>query len=395
MKTIAALLVFGVLALALAGASGAQSGAKPPFGVPDPARLVLRSTDLGGARVVGQGYYHDDGFVSSYARAFSAPRVAGTPTTHLESDVEVASTGPDARTYVVGFRQFASTRTGRAELKKMLTSADTSGVVLTHVVVDAPRPLTGTNGSDVAVTFKLLGLPAEAHLAVFSQGRFLGELMVLGIGGRPLTRAAVAHVARIMTSRFAAAVPPTNVAAPTISGTAAVGQTLTASPGTWTKGPTRFGFQWGRCNASSCTDIAGANGPTYVPTASDAGFTLRVWVTATNANGSRNAVSAATDPVLAPPTNLEPPVVTGSPVVGQILTATTGSWEPIPTSYSFGWKLCDAAGTSCAAVGGDLQSYTPGPTDVGSRLVAVITARNAAGSTTIESAPTPVITGTS
>jgi hypothetical protein len=395
MKTIAALLVFGVLALALAGASGAQSGSKPPFGVPDPARLVLRSTDLGGARVLTQGYYHDSGFVSSYARAFSAPRVAGTPTTNLESDVEVAATGPDASTYVAGFRQYASTAAGRAELKKMLTSVDTSGLVLTHVVVGAPRPLTGTNGSDVAVTFKLLGLPAEAHLAVFSQSRFLGELVVLGIGGRPLTRAAIAHVARIMTSRFAAAVPPTNVATPTISGTAAVGQTLTASPGTWTKGPTRFAFQWGRCTASSCDGIAGANGPTYVPTASDAGFTLRVWVTATNANGSRNALSAATDPVLAPPMNLDLPVITGSPVAGQILTATTGNWTASPTSYSFAWKLCDAAGTSCIAVGGDLQTYTVGTTDVGSRLVAVVTARNAAGSTTTESAPTAVITGTS
>jgi len=219
--------------------------------------------------------------------------------------------------------------------------------------------------------------------------------MVLGIGGRPLSRAAVAHVAGIMMSRFAAAVPPTNVAAPTISGTAAIGQTLTASPGTWTKGPTRLGFQWGRCNAGSCNAIAGANGPTYVPTASDAGFTIRVWVTATNANGSRNAISAATDPVLAPPTNLDPPVVTGSAVVGQTLTATAGNWTASPTSYSFAWKLCDAAGTSCVAVGGDLQTYTVGPTDVGSRLVAVVTARNAAGSTTIESAPTAVITGTS
>jgi hypothetical protein len=394
MKTIAALLVFGVLALALAGASGARSGSKPPFGVPDPARLVLRSTDLGGARVTGQGYYHDKGFVSSYARAFDSPRMAGTPLSHLESDAEVAPSDSDAREYVVAFRQFASTAAGRAELKKMLTSADTSGL-FTHVVVGAPRPLTGTNGSDVAVTFKLLGLPAEAHLAVFSQSRFLGELMVLGIGGRPVTRDAVGRLARIVTARFAAAVPPANVAAPTISGSAAVGQPLTASPGTWTKGPNRFRFQWGRCDASSCNDIVGATGPTYVPTGSDAGRTLRVWVTATNANGSRNAVSAATDPILAPPTNLDPPAVTGSPVVGQILTATTGTWTASPTSYSFAWKLCDAAGTSCVSVGGDLETYLVGPTDVGSRLVAVVTARNTAGSTTVESAPTAVVTATS
>src|SRR5262249_9822843 len=395
MTTIAAFLVFGVLALASAGASGARSGSKPPIGVPDPARLDLRSSDLGGARVISQGYYQDKGFVSSYARAFAAPRVGGTPMTRVAGDVEVASSGPDALQYVVAFRQFASTAAGRAELKKMLTSPDSSDLVLTHVTVGSPRPLTGTNGSDVAVTFRILGVPAQAHMAVFSQSRFLGELVAIGIGGRPLTHDAVARVARIMTSRFAAAVPPTNVAPPTISGTAAVGQPLVASPGTWTKGPNRFQFRWGRCGASSCNVIAGATGPTYVPTASDAGSTLRVWVTARTARGSRHPLPAATDPAPAPPKTLDPPLVTGSPIVGQILTATTGTWTASPTSYSFAWKLCGAAATSCISVGGDLDSYLVGPTDVGARLVVVVTARNAAGSTSVESAPTAVIAGTS
>ena len=44
----------------------------------------------------------------------------------------------------------------------------------------------------------------------------------------PVTRHADAHLARIMTSRFAAAQPPTDVAVPTISGTPAVGGSTTA-----------------------------------------------------------------------------------------------------------------------------------------------------------------------
>jgi hypothetical protein len=201
----------------------------------------------------------------------------------------------------------------------------------------------------------------------------------------------VARLARIVASRFAAAQPPTNVAAPAISGTPAVGQTLTASPGTWTKGPIRYRFQWGRCGASTCNEISAATGPTYVPSADDAGFTLRVWVTATNANGSRNALSAATAPVVDLPATIDAPVITGKPAVGETLATTTGTWTQSPTSYSYAWKVCDASGVTCTTVAGDAQTYVVAPGDVGSRLVAVVTARNAAGSTTAESAPTAVV----
>lgn len=391
MKTIAALTVFGVLALALAGASGAQSGSRPPFGVPDPARLVLRSTDLGGARVGTQGYYHDKGFVSSYDREFDAPRVAGTPLFMLENDAEVAAPGTDVRSYVSLFRQFASTPAGRAQLKEALTSVDASGLVFSHVTIGSPRPIPGANGVDIAIGLRLLGIPAQAHMAMFSQGRFLGDLVVLGVGGRPVTRGLVARLARVEISRFAAAQPPANVVAPAISGMPAVGVPLTASPGTWTKGPNRYRFQWGRCGASSCNDIPGATGTTYVPSADDAGFTLRVRVTATNANGSGNAVSAATSPVVALPGTIDPPVITGKPAVGETLTATTGTWTQSPTSFSFGWKACDANAGTCTTVPGDAQTYVVSPGDVGSRLVAVVTARNAAGSKTVESAPTAVV----
>ena len=105
MKTIAALTTFGVLALASAGTSGARGELGPTPGQPDPARVVLRSTDLGGARVVDQGYYHEQGFVISYSRTFTMARAGGTPLMVLDSDAGLAQPGSDIKQAVGYFRR--------------------------------------------------------------------------------------------------------------------------------------------------------------------------------------------------------------------------------------------------------------------------------------------------
>ena len=86
---------------------------------------------------------------------------------------------------------------------------------------------------------------------------------------------------------------PKNTERPTISGTARVGQTLTASTGSWTGNPTSFGFQWQRCDAdgTNCSDIAGATSRTYTVRTADVGFRLRVQVTARTDKGSATASS--------------------------------------------------------------------------------------------------------
>jgi hypothetical protein len=95
---------------------------------------------------------------------------------------------------------------------------------------------------------------------------------------------------------------PQNTAPPTITGTPAVGQTLSASTGAWTGSPTSFGYQWTRCNAqgAACAAIPGATAQTYVVQQADAGSTLRVNVTAVNPSGSTTASSNPTAVVTAP-----------------------------------------------------------------------------------------------
>jgi hypothetical protein len=90
---------------------------------------------------------------------------------------------------------------------------------------------------------------------------------------------------------------PGLVSLPAIAGAPLEGQTLTASPGTWTFAST-LRFQWRRCAADgACTDIPGATSATYAPGIADAGFRLQIVVTATNAAGGTSAASELTSPV--------------------------------------------------------------------------------------------------
>ena len=96
---------------------------------------------------------------------------------------------------------------------------------------------------------------------------------------------------------------PTNSAAPTISGTPQVGQTLTANPGTWNSQTTpTYTYQWQRCDSAgnNCASIPGATAQTYTVQSADVNSTLRVVVTATNSSGSTAATSAQTAVVSQP-----------------------------------------------------------------------------------------------
>jgi hypothetical protein len=103
---------------------------------------------------------------------------------------------------------------------------------------------------------------------------------------------------------------PNNTAPPTITGTPAVGQTLTASSGTWAGDqPIVFTYQWQRCNSAgaNCVAIPNETGSTYTVVAADVGNTLRVAVTGTNASGSGTAISQPTAVVTATAPGTDPP----------------------------------------------------------------------------------------
>jgi hypothetical protein len=88
----------------------------------------------------------------------------------------------------------------------------------------------------------------------------------------------------------AAATPiPANTAAPVVSGTPTVGQTLSTTNGTWDNSPSGFTYQWRR----NGVDITGANAQTYALVTADGGASVTSRVLATNASGTGSATSNA------------------------------------------------------------------------------------------------------
>lgn len=196
---------------------------------------------------------------------------------------------------------------------------------------------------------------------------------------------------------------PSNTDEPTISGTPAQGQTLTATAGTWDGSPTSYSYQWVRCSSSGgapdgsdCGVIGGATTTAYIVSSGDVGSRLRVRVTATNSDGSKTAASNATAVVTAAqtgPANTAPPTISGQAVVGQTLTSTTGTWTGSGITYAYAWARCDTSGSGCATISGATAStYKLADADTGKTIRVRVTAKNSSGSNSVTSAATTVVT---
>jgi hypothetical protein len=208
---------------------------------------------------------------------------------------------------------------------------------------------------------------------------------------------ALAAVGVLATAAAAAA--PQNTSAPTISGTPKVDSPETADNGTWSNTPTSFAYQWQRCasDGSACGDITAGTTKTYTPAVGDVGHALRVVVTATNADGKASATSAPSDVIgsATGPTNTVKPAVSGSPVVGETLRVSNGSWTPAPSSFTRQWQRCTTDVTGCLNISGATgQTYGVRSADVGHRLRALVTAHSSGGATTVVSNPSTTVTST-
>jgi len=164
------------------------------------------------------------------------------------------------------------------------------------------------------------------------------------------------------------------VGVPTISGTAAIMETLTANTAgvSDADGPASlsFSFQWLRDGGA----IPGATNSTYLLVLADVGTTISIRATYTDDGGTaENVTSAPTATV----TNINTtpiglPTILGTPTEDQILTAdTTGISDPdgpAVLGFSFQW-LRDGADISTATN----STYTLGDADVGTAISVRVT----------------------
>jgi hypothetical protein len=180
-----------------------------------------------------------------------------------------------------------------------------------------------------------------------------------------------------------------NTGSPTISGTPAVGSTLTATAGNWSPTPALVGYQWLRDGQP----ITGATGSTYAVTAADAGHQISVVVRA-SAPGIETASATSQTVSIATPTastevattkkatggstgnksgaKLSPvkkPRIAGADKVGGTLRVSEGTWSVKPASLEYQW-LRDGK----AIAGATHASFKVTQADAGATLSVRVTA---------------------
>ena len=191
-------------------------------------------------------------------------------------------------------------------------------------------------------------------------------------------------------------VAPVNTVRPALSGTAKDGQTLTATNGTWNgTDPITYKYQWLRCDPVSwvCTTISSATSATYVLTSAEVGFKMVSAVTATNSAGQSTANSYGSAVVVpTAPVNTAKPTLSGSPG-RQALTSSTGTWSgTTPLTFGYQWSRCNPVSWACSNISGATSStYAVGAADVGFRIIAAVSASNAAGQASASSYASSVV----
>lgn len=203
-----------------------------------------------------------------------------------------------------------------------------------------------------------------------------------------------------------APVPPVeNTEVPAISDTTPqVGQTLTATAGTWNPEPDSTTFQW----IADGEPIGGATESTYAVTAADLGSKLSVEVSAVKADHTTGTATSPETTAVAPGTianTAAPAIDDTTPEVGDTLTATAGTWSPTAGSTAFQW-LADGEPID----GATESTYTVVTGDIGTAISVEVTASKDGYASATEAsdetaavvgpdvpfaaAPVPTITGT-
>lgn len=288
----------------------------------------------------------------------SARVVAGRPG-YLEAVTTTSAvTGLLGRGAVATTAPGATTPGGPTGVEDTLTAQpgtwDLPGLAFTYQWLrSTPSGLVAIDGASarsyvpsVAELGQALVVRVGATRAGYADGEALSAPVVVGLGSAPR------------------AVTP-----PTLLGPGRVGAPLEATAPVWDRPGTSTGTaQWLRDGEPIALAPGAAS---YTPVAGDLGHTISVRWTATLDSHLDATVETPTLTVLtgAAATTLRAPVITGTPRVGETLSAEVGDWDAPALDFGFQW-LRD--GTPIA--GADAATYVPGGDDAGHRLLVEVTA---------------------
>jgi streptogramin lyase len=132
--------------------------------------------------------------------------------------------------------------------------------------------------------------------------------------------------------------------------------------------------------AGEVTTFSGAASVYYEISTVGFGPEGNLWYGPRGAGYGVSEIDRLTTPVA--PQLLAAPTISGQSLEGETLTVSTGSWSGAPTSYSYQWLLCSAAGGDCEDQRGETGAsvgVTAG--DVGHTLRVVVSATNLGGTT--------------
>ena len=190
---------------------------------------------------------------------------------------------------------------------------------------------------------------------------------------------------------------------PTISGTAQVGETLTADASgiSDADGLGTFAYQWISNDGSADSDISGATEMTYVPVAGDVGNTLKVGVSFTDGAGHDEMVTSDPTAAVAAEDNnpaTGQPTISGTAQVGETLTAGPGDiadvdgFDASTTTLAYQWISNDGSADSDIS-GATEMTYVPVAGDVGNTLKVRVSFTDDAGNAEmVTSAATAAVT---
>lgn len=287
------------------------------------------------------------------------------------------------------------------------------GLALAYAQQDGQWTVVGTSNTDADGNYDIAGLPADTYRVQLTDFGVQAEDTTPGVA--PITewwrnKASLDVADDVVLAEGATRngidgtlvlgehdpnAPIANTALPVISGTPQVGQTLSASPGTWdATAELTHTYQW----FANGEAISSATASTYRPTADVVGLRVVVRVTASALGRTPgSATSLSTPPIVAasapspaplPPTtpgtgnppkpskvvvSSRVPRIVGSARVGQTLRLSPGAWSPSVVGWRLHW-LADGR----AVRGASTRTFVVRARQVGKRLTVRIVA-SAAG----------------